>query len=323
MSLNLDGNNDSVFQEESKEETVSGRMIDSPHLHKLQRLHFLLFGVFPFLGTVSALTLLYCHPIGLPEVIAFLMMWGITGICVSAGFHRLFTHKSYETGPVIRSFIAICGSMAGQGSVIAWVAIHRRHHECSDQDGDLHSPNLAGPGWRGKFKGLWHAHLTWMIAYPFPNMIQFAPDLVRDERMVFVNRHYRKWVLLGLAIPAIGCALYEHSLWGLVTGFLWGGMVRIFALAHGMWSLNSLCHLIGKRRFKTADESRNLAWLAPFVFGESWHHNHHAFPRSASFGLAWYRIDPGFWLIWLLGAMGLARSIHVPSREQIAQRSIS
>ncbi|MFM0613664.1 fatty acid desaturase [Paraburkholderia nemoris] len=321
MSVNLEADNDSVVLGESPAEAGTRRVIDSPHLHKLQRRHFLLFGVGPALGTLCALQLLFFRPIGAPEIVALFVMWAVTGLCVSAGFHRLFAHKSYETGPIVRSLIAICGSMAGQGSVFAWIAIHRRHHECSDREGDLHSPNLAGPGLRGKLKGLLHAHLTWMIAHPFPNMSQYAPDLMRDDRMVFVNRHYRKWVVLGLVIPALGCALYEHSWWGLLTGFLWGGMVRMFVLAHGMWSLNSFCHLLGKRRFETSDGSRNLAWLAPFIFGESWHHNHHAFPRSASFGLAWYRIDPGFWFIRLLGGLRLARNIQVPSAQQIAQRT--
>jgi len=322
MSANLEINNDSVVPGEPKAETGGRRVIDSPQLHKLQKRHFLQFGVGPFLGTLCALVLLYFRPIGPAEVVSFFVMWGITGFCLSPGFHRLFAHKSYETGPVVRSLIAICGSMAGQGSVLAWVAIHRRHHECSDREGDLHSPNLMGSGWRGKLKGLRHAHLTWMIAHPFPNVSQYAPDLLRDPRIVFANRHYKKWIALGLVMPALGCALYEHSLWGLLTGFLWGGMVRMFVLAQGMWSLNSLCHLLGTRRFETADESHNLAVLAPFVFGESWHHNHHAFPRSASFGLAWYRIDPGFWLIRLLGGIGLAHNIQVPSPQQIAQRAI-
>ncbi|PQV54001.1 fatty acid desaturase [Paraburkholderia sp. BL21I4N1] len=321
MSVNLEADSEAVVPGEAPVAAGARRVIDSPHLHKLQRRHFLLFGVGPAVGTLCALLLLWVHPIGAPEIVAFFAMWIVTGLCVSAGFHRLFAHKSYETGPLVRSLIAICGSMAGQGSVLAWIAIHRRHHECSDREGDLHSPNLAGPGLRGKLKGLLHAHLTWMIAHPFPNVSQYAPDLMRDERMVFVNRHYRKWVVVGLAIPAVACALVEQSWWGLLTGFLWGGMVRMFVLAHGMWSLNSFCHLLGKRRFETAEGSRNLAVLAPFIFGESYHHNHHAFPRSASFGLAWYRIDPGFWFIRLLGGLRLARNIQVPSAEQIAQRA--
>ncbi|NIE57324.1 MULTISPECIES: fatty acid desaturase [unclassified Burkholderia] len=324
MSQNLDDNedNNAAVPGASSSDAGGRRMINSPHLHKLQKRHFLMFGVGPFVGTLCALSLLFVRGIGWPEVVAFFVMWAVTGLCVSAGFHRLFAHKAYETGPILRSVIAICGSMAAQGSVVAWVAIHRRHHEYSDNEGDLHSPNLAGPGLKGKLKGWLHAHLTWMLAYPFPNPTQYAPDLLRDERMMFVNRHYRKWVLLGLVIPAVGCALIEHSWWGLATGFLWGGMVRICAVAHGMWSLNSVCHLIGTRRFATSDESRNVSWLAPFVFGESWHHNHHAFPRSASFGLEWHRIDPGFWLIWLLGKTGLVHGIQVPSREQIVQRAI-
>nr|WKF59110.1 hypothetical protein HUO10_003619 [Paraburkholderia busanensis] len=187
----------------------------------------------------------------------------------------------------------------------------------------MHSPNLHGNGVRNKLRGFVHAHFTWMIAHPYPNVLHYAPDLLRERHLVWVGRRYHLWVALGFVLPALACALLERSWSALVGGFLWGGMVRMFILAQGIWSLNSFCHLIGRRCFVTRDQSRNIGWLAPLIFGESWHHNHHAFPGSASFGLAWYRIDPGYWFIRSLGALGLARRIKVPSREQIGARVVT
>lgn len=301
----------------------SARVIDDPRLHRLQRRHFILFDVLPCLGTAAALGLLYLQPIGTAELVACALMWLVTGLGMSAGYHRLFAHRTYHAGHGTRAMLAIWGSMAGQGGVVSWVAMHRRHHERSDLDGDMHSPNLHGPGLRGKLRGFLHAHLTWMIAHPYPNVVHYAPDLLGDKYITFVARHYYRWVALGLVLPALACALATGSWYGLVTGFLWGGMVRMFVLEHTIWSLNSFCHLVGRRQFATRDDSRNIAWFAPFVFGESWHHNHHAFPASASFGLAWYRADPGYWFIRLLALLGLASDIKVPGREQISARLAS
>lgn len=300
----------------------AARAVDDPLLHRLQRRHFLLFDVMPFVGTVAAVALLPFWPIGVPELVAFTSMWLVSGLGMTAGYHRLFAHKTYQARPWVRTMLAIWGATAGQGGVISWVAMHRRHHERSDQDGDMHSPNLHGSGWRGKLRGFLHAHLTWMWAHPYPNVVHYAPDLLRERNIAFVARHYYRWVALGLLIPAAACALATASWAGLLTGFLWGGMVRMFVLEHSIWALNSFCHLVGRRRFVTRDDSRNIGWFSPFVFGESWHHNHHAFPASASFGLAWYRPDPGYWFIRLLQLLGLAAEVKVPSSKQMADRLV-
>jgi stearoyl-CoA desaturase (delta-9 desaturase) len=320
MSTILQGSEPQNQTERPEQRADAARAVDDPTLHRLQRRHFIYFDAMPFVGTLAALGLLAVRPIGVPELVAFLAMWFVTGLGMTAGYHRLFAHKSYRAGAGVRTMLAIWGSMAGQGGVISWVAMHRRHHERSDIEGDMHSPNLHGRGLKGKLRGFLHAHLTWMIAHPYPNVVHYAPDLLRDQNIAFVARHYYRWVLLGLALPALGCALATGSWLGLLSGFLWGGMVRMFVLEHGIWSLNSFCHLVGRRRFVTRDDSRNIGWFAPFIFGESWHHNHHAFPASASFGLAWYRVDPGYWFIRLLALLGLARDLVVPSSEQIAAR---
>ncbi|WDD92371.1 fatty acid desaturase [Burkholderia sp. FERM BP-3421] len=294
--------------------------INDPFLHRKQRRHFILHDVLPALFTVVALLLIPVLRPGLPELAAFLVMWTVTGLGVSTGYHRLFAHKSWVAARPLRNALAITGAMAGQGSVLSWVAMHRRHHERSDADGDMHSPNLHGDDWRGRLRGFLHAHLTWMMAHPYPSVVHYAPDLMRDRTIAWIHKHYQRWVILGLVLPALFCALVERSWSGLLMGFLWGGMVRMFVLEHGIWSLNSLCHMMGTRRWATRDKSRNIGLIAPFIFGESWHHNHHAFPGSAWFGLRWWRVDPGYWFIWLMGVLGLARDIKVPERAQLEMR---
>lgn len=320
MAMEFEQEYQSVYTRATLGQDSQRRVIDDPYLHRLQRRHFLLFDVLPMVGAVAAFSLIPVIPPGWPELGAFFVMWVISGLGISSGYHRLFAHKSYKTGKTMRVLLAIAGSMAGQGGVLSWVAMHRRHHERGDQEGDMHSPNLHGPGFKGKLRGFIHAHFTWMIAHPYPNVVHYAPDLVRERYMVAVSRRYYHWVALGFILPAVAVALITQSWLGLLTGFLWGGMVRMFVLEHGIWSLNSFCHLMGKRVFATRDQSRNIGLLAPFIFGESWHHNHHAFPGSASFGLAWYRVDPGYWFIKVLGWLGLAWDIKVPAREQIALR---
>lgn len=301
------------------------KAVDSPYLHRLQRRHFLLFDVLPFFGTVGAIALAVAHPIGAVEIGLFLLMWLLNGIGISAGFHRLFAHRSYTTTTPVRVALAILGCMGGQGAVISWAAMHRRHHSCADLEGDMHSPNLHGRDLKGRLRGFLHAHYTWMIRHEYPNVAHYAPDLLRDRALVRTGRLYRWWVLLGLAVPAALGGLLTQSWMGVLTGFLWGGVVRIFVVGHLMWSLNSFLHTIGRRPFvlreNPRDNSRNNAVLAVIAWGEGWHNNHHAFPYSASFGLAWYRIDIAYWFIRLLEKAGLARDVLVPSRERIKARA--
>lgn len=310
----------SAYTRETQGRSSARLVINDPFLHRMQRRHFIIYDVLPAVFTVVALALLPVLRPGIPELIAFLVMWICTGLGISAGYHRLFAHKSWVAARPVRIFLAIAGAMAGQGGVLSWVAMHRRHHERGDMDGDMHSPNLHGEGWRGKLRGFVHAHFTWMMAHPYPNVVHYAPDLVRDHDISWVHKHYQRWAILGFVLPAVFCAAVEQSWLGLVSGFLWGGMVRMFVLEQGIWSLNSLCHMVGTRRWITRDKSRNIGLLAPFIFGESWHHNHHAFPGSASFGLQWYRVDPGYWFIRLMGVLGLAHNIKVPNAAQLEGR---
>lgn len=299
------------------------RVIRSRHLQRLQRRHFVIFDVLPFFGTLIALGLLFYHPIGAVEIGLFFSMWLLTGLGMTVGYHRLFTHRAFSTTPVVSCFLIIMGSMAGRGPMLSWVAMHRRHHELSDHQGDLHSPNLHGITVLGRLRGFLHAHLTWMIEHDYPNVAHYVPDLMAERTLVAVNSYYYAWVLLGLLIPALIGGVATASLWGAFTGFLWGGVVRMFVVEQSMSAINSLLHTFGARPFLTRDDnSRNLGVMALLAWGEGWHNNHHAFPYSAAFGLRWFEFDPGFLFIRLLQGLGLAWDVKVPTREKIARRMV-
>jgi stearoyl-CoA desaturase (delta-9 desaturase) len=299
------------------------RIIRSRHLHRLQRRHFIIFDILPFFGTLVALGLLFYRPVGAVEINLFFGMWLLTGLGLTVGYHRLFTHRAFSTSVVMRCIFIVMGSMAGRGPMLSWVAMHRRHHELSDHDGDLHSPNLHGTTVLGRLRGFLHAHLTWMIEHDYPNVMHYVPDLMAERTLVKVNSYYYAWVLLGLLIPTAIGGLATESLWGAITGFLWGGVVRMFVVEQSMSAINSLMHTFGARPFATRDDnSRNLGVMALLAWGEGWHNNHHAFPYSAAFGLCWFEFDPGFLFIRLLEALGLAWNVKVPSHEKIALRRV-
>lgn len=296
------------------------KVIDDPYLRKSQMRHFIIYDILPAAFTAFAVVFAFWVPPSITDITLFLVFWVATGLGISIGYHRLFSHQSYQAIQFLRALLGICGSMAGQGGIISWVAMHRRHHELGDREGDLHSPNLGGSGWKGAIKGFLHAHFTWMAAHPYPNVVHYVPDLLKDKTTIWISRHYYKIALAGFVAPAIIGGLVSWSWLGAFTGFLWGGMVRMFVLEQGIWSLNSLCHMIGSRRFRTRDKSKNIGLLAPFIFGEAWHHNHHAFPGSAWFGLSWFRIDPGFWAIKFFEFLGMAKNVRVPTPEQQKKR---
>jgi stearoyl-CoA desaturase (delta-9 desaturase) len=233
------------------------------------------------------------------DLVVLALTYVLTGVGITVGFHRLFTHRSFKTSRALRAVLAVLGSMAVEGSVIEWVATHRKHHSFSDRPGDPHSPHVDHkPGWRGALRGLVHAHVGWMFrGQDMANPRRYASDLLADRDLRFIGRAFPLWVVAGLALPfGLGVAL-TGTLAGGLTGLLWGGAVRIFLLHHATFSINSLCHYFGRRGFATDDESRNLAWLAPITLGEAWHNNHHAFPTSARHGLGRWQVDPGAWLI--------------------------
>jgi len=205
----------------------------------------------------------------------------------------------------------VLGSAAIEGPVISWVADHRKHHAFSDQDGDPHSPHVGhGGGVRGALRGLAHAHVGWLFIHTERGAKRrYAPDLMKDPVVSFVDRTFVAWALLGLALPFLLGLIIGQSLKSGLTALLWGGAVRMLVIHHVTYSINSLCHYFGRRRFATGDESRNLAWLAPLSFGEAWHNNHHAFPTSAAHGLRRWELDPSALVIRGLEKVGLAWNV--------------
>ncbi|HEU4658037.1 MAG TPA: fatty acid desaturase, partial [Capillimicrobium sp.] len=236
------------------------------------------------------------------DVAIFVAMYVLTGLGVTVGFHRLFTHRSFKTTPAVRATLAILGSAAIEGPITSWVADHRKHHVFSDQPGDPHSPHVDhGHGLKGALRGLFHAHMGWLFIHTHRgNKRRYAPDLLRDPLIAFIDRTFLLWAALSLVLPMALGGVLGGSWEAALTGLLWGGFVRMLVVHHVTYSINSLCHFFGRRDYVTEDESRNLAWLAPLSFGEAWHNNHHAFPRSARHGMKWWEVDISAIFIWSL-----------------------
>ena len=283
--------------------------------------------VTPFLGLIVAATLLWDGFLGARDVAVFALMYALTAVGVTVGFHRLLTHRAFRTRAWLRYTLAVLGSMSLQGPVIDWVADHRKHHTFTDEEGDPHSPHAgAGAGFRGMVRGLWHAHTGWLFeTHGQASSKRFARDLLEDPKMRAINRSFPLIALSSVLLPfLLGLALGGGALVAGLSALLWGGLVRIFIVHHITWSINSICHFFGRRRFDTDDHSTNVFWLALPSLGEAWHHNHHAFPQSACHGLRWYEIDPSGWLILALARLGLASDVvrvtPERAREKLAGR---
>jgi stearoyl-CoA desaturase (Delta-9 desaturase) len=287
--------------------------------HKISNL----FGaVVPFLAFIAAIVLLWNRIVDWSDLALFAGMYVLTGLGITVGFHRLLTHRSFQTHKATEYVFATLGSMAVQGPVIAWVADHRKHHAHTDEEGDPHSPHVGrGDGVIGALRGLWYAHMGWLFdAHGRAEAERYARDLVEDRGMRFLSRWFLSVAALGLLIPAGLGYLLDGTLKGALTGLLWGGFVRIFMLHHVTWSINSVCHFFGRRRFAIEDQSTNVFWLAPFTFGEGWHHNHHAFPRSARHGLRWWELDPTGLLIRAMRRLRLAWNVVEITPERQRQK---
>ena len=290
-------------------------------MSRLQR-NITLAAVFlPFAGFVAGVVLLWNDFVSTTDLVILAAMYLPTAFGITIGYHRLFTHRAFEAKPWVRHSFAVLGSMAVQGSVIDWVADHRKHHAFTDTDGDPHSPHGHGEGLRGALSGLWYAHMGWLLdTQGQATKRRFAPELLEDPVMRRINYAFLPLVGLSLLLPAALGFLLTGTLAGALTGLVWGGLVRIFLVHHITWSINSVCHFFGRRRFEVDDHSTNVFWLAIPSLGESWHHNHHAFPRAAQQGMRWWEIDISAAIITLMEKLGLAWNVIRISPERQEQR---
>ncbi len=285
-----------------------------------ERVGTLLAVVVPFLGLVAAAFLLWGWGFHWLDLALLLGMYLLTVVGIGVGFHRLFVHRSFETYTWVKFVLAVLGSMAVQGSVLFWVAMHRRHHQYSDRPGDPHSPHEYGPGALGLLRGLWHAHIGWFFAPDPPNLDHYAQDLRQSRALRVASALFPAWMVLGLLIPAALGGLLTGTWAGALTGLIWGGLVRVFLVHHVTWSVNSVCHLWGLRPYRSEDQSRDNVVFGVLALGEGWHASHHAFPTSARHGLSWWKVDVSYWVIRALALLGLAWNVRVPTKQAQAQQ---
>jgi stearoyl-CoA desaturase (Delta-9 desaturase) len=285
-------------------------------MSKARRIGNLVGVLAPFAGVAVAVVLLWNRAVDASDLALFGVTYVLMALGVTVGYHRLLTHRSFQTYKPIEYAFAGLGSMALQGSVLDWVADHRKHHAHTDIEGDPHSPHVgSGSG----LKGLWHAHTGWLFStHGQADPHRYAKELAEDPGMQLMTRNYHLLTALSLLLPALAGLLLHGGAVGALRGLLWGGLVRAFFLHHVTWSINSVCHFFGRRRFAVDDHSTNVSWLALPSLGEAWHHNHHAFPRSAEHGLRWWEVDPSALVIRAMEKLGLAWSVVriTPERQR-------
>ncbi|MDX6688387.1 MAG: hypothetical protein QOF86_4515 [Baekduia sp.] len=283
--------------------------------------------VLPLVAFVAAIVLLWNRIVGWHDLVLLAVLYVLTGLGITVGFHRMLTHRSFQTSKTVERIFAVLGSLAVQGSVIQWVSDHRKHHAHTDQDGDPHSPHagFAGGGVLGTLRGLFHAHVGWILTEEGgEHRARYAKDLVEDRGMKRISDNFHWLVLVSLTLPGLAGFLVTGRVTGALTGILWGGFVRIFLLHHVTWSINSICHFFGTRRFDVDDHSTNVFWLALPSFGESWHHNHHTFPRSAEHGLKrWEKaMDPSAVVIGVMERLGLVWNVVRITPERQLEKTL-
>lgn len=298
--------------------------VENPALRPMQNAIAMATIWVPFLGTIAAVALAVTRGVGWLELGLCVSGFVLTTLGIEFGMHRILAHRALETHRFIKVLFAVFGSMAAEGRILYWVASHRRHHAHSDTVHDPHSPHVRKIEGEtqslGMVRGIWHAHIGHMLTDEITNCTLFARDVNRDPALRRVSELYEVIVLAGLVLPALIGFLVYGTLWGALTCFLWGGMVRMFLVHHTTWSVASFCHRFGSVRFSTGDKSRNNFWLAIPSFGSAWQNNHHAFPNSAHLGLRWWEIDLTAMFCQALSAVGLVWKVRRPSPLQIEKQ---
>jgi stearoyl-CoA desaturase (delta-9 desaturase) len=305
------------------EPTVRGVVRLTASQLRLQRRITLAITTLPLVGAGIAIWGLWGTAINTLDIVLMVAFYAATGLGITVGYHRLFTHRSFHAKRPLKLALAIFGGMAVEGSVIQWCATHRRHHAYADQFGDPHSPHLAqAPGFRGVLKGLWHAHSGWLFGEEMTSETEWVPDLLADKDLTRIGAAFPWLTVATFVLPALIGLVVTRSLGGAFSAFLWATLVRIVLLHHVTWSINSICHFYGREAYRARDESKNVWALSALSLGESWHNNHHAFPWSARLGLKAWQIDLGWYTIRGLEAVGLASHVKVPSIDQLEKRRL-
>ena len=279
-----------------------------------------LFIAVPLAAVLAAIPVMWGWGVGWHDLLIAFLMYGISGHGVTVGYHRYFTHKSFKARRWLRVALAVAGSLAIEGPVIRWVADHRRHHAYSDRDGDPHSPWRYGSSVRGLTKGLFHAHIGWLFDIEQTNAARFAPDLLEDRDIQLVSRSFTKLATVSLLIPPLVGGLWSMSWAGALTAFFWGSLVRVALLHHTTWSINSICHWVGERPFRSRDMAGNVWWLAIPSMGESWHNLHHADPTCARHGALRFQLDSSARIIWVFEKLHWVRDVRWPDQARLAAR---
>jgi stearoyl-CoA desaturase (delta-9 desaturase) len=288
-----------------------------------ERVLLAVFIVVPLLAVVAAVPFAWGWGLGWSDIAIMAVFYVVSGLGVTVGYHRHFTHGSFKAKRPLRIALALAGSLSIEMSVIDWVATHRRHHKYSDKEGDPHSPWRFGSDWRALTKGLIWAHMGWLFDSGRTSPDKFCPDLVADRDINRISRYFPGMVAVSLLLPAAMGGLLTMSWWGAATGFFWGALVRISLLHHVTWCINSICHAMGEEVFDSRDKSRNVWWLAIPSFGESWHNLHHADPTCARHGVLKGQLDSSARTIWLFEKLGWASAVRWPNAERLATKRIS
>jgi stearoyl-CoA desaturase (Delta-9 desaturase) len=280
------------------------------------------FVIIPFVALIAAVPVAWGGWLSWTDVTIAVTFYILSGLGVTAGFHRYFTHGSFKAKRPLRVALAAFGSLAVQGNVIQWVADHRRHHAFSDVEGDPHSPWRYGESVRGLTKGLFHAHVGWLLHREISNRERFAPDLLADRAIRRVDTLFPLWVAISMLAPAAIGGLVTWSWAGALTAFFWGSLVRVAVLHHVTWSINSICHVFGERPFlaREGDKAANFWPMAIISFGENWHNLHHADPTCARHGALRGQVDPTARVIWLFEKLGWAHDVRWPKPERLAAK---
>ena len=279
------------------------------------------FVVLPMLALVAAIPFAWGWGLTGLDIALAVVFYAISGLGVTVGFHRHFTHGSFKANRPLRIALAVAGSVALQGGVLDWVGDHRRHHAFSDKEGDPHSPWLYGTGPVALAKGFWHSHMGWLFDRDLTNQKRFIPDLLSDKDVLRIQKLFPLLVVASLLTPALIAGLITMSWWGAFTAFFWAGLVRVAFLHHVTWSINSICHIWGERPFAARDRSANVWWLAVFSFGESWHNLHHADPTCARHGVKKGQIDLSAAVIRGFERMGWATNVRWPTTRRMEKLS--